>query len=72
MKTKKKSPIKKYSKKISKIYKIKNRVNNTQKIVKKVDATNKVISDTLYIRGNFIIDQKNFSLLSITKSEDLY
>ena len=60
------------SKRITKVSKLTEKIEATQKTAEKVESVNKIISDTIYIRDNIAIDLKNFSLISIPSSKELY
>lgn len=57
---------------IEKVEKTVEKIDTIRETIGKVDSTNKVISDTLYIKDNIAVDIKNFSLMSIPSSKELF
>jgi len=63
---------KKNIRRIEKVEKTVEKIDTVRETIGKVDSTNKVISDTLYIKDNVAVDLKNFSLMSIPNSKELF
>ena len=58
-------------KKIKKLIGIRKRVDNANSLVDKINSVNQDIHQTLTIKGDLAVDKKTFSLMNITKPEDL-
>ena len=63
--------IKESSDKINEIKELQKKVNSANDLVKEVDSINQVINNLLYTRDNFIVDLKNFSIITITPPQEL-
>ena len=63
--------IKESSDKINQIKEMQEKVYSANTLVKEVDSINQVINNLLYTRDNFIVDLKNFSIITITPPQEL-
>ena len=67
----KEKEIKKEVEKIESINQMTKKVEEIDMLNKKLASINDIISDSLFAKDGFLLDFKNFSVISITEARDL-
>lgn len=58
--------------KLKKLKEVNERISNASKVADKAECIGETINQTLYAKDGYIVDMKNFSVVSVTQPRDLY